>query len=188
MKKAIACLALALLLAGVAAAQDGGSKLSASLTGNILFPADAGYRDTYGSGRFFPEIRVAYALKQGFFVYAAYGLLSASGTTPVLEVEASSTQHVLSLGGGIGGRLTGKLSYKVGLGLSLGLYKEEAMDVEVSGSAIGLRLDGGSCYSVTDKSGLQAGLGYLMASDTTEDDIKIKLGGFRLGAGVCYKF
>lgn len=188
MKKAIAFLALALLLAGGAAAQDDGSKLSATLTGNILFPSDAGYRDTYGSARFYPEIRVAYAIKKGFFLYAAYGLLSASGTTPVLEAEASSTQHVLSLGGGIGGPLTGKLSYKAGLGLFLGLYKEKAMDVEVSGSAIGLRLDAGVCYSLTDKIGLQAGLGYLMASDKTDDDVKIKLGGFRLGAGVGYKF
>lgn len=188
MKKALSLLALVLLLAGGAAAQDGGSRLSAALTGNILFPSDAGYRDTYGSARFIPEIRVAYSLGKGLFLYAAYGLLSASGTTPVLEAEASSTQHILSLGGGIRGPLTGKLSYKAGAGLFLGLYKEEAMDVEVTGSAIGLRLDGVVCYSLTDKIGLQAGLGYLIASDRTEEDVKIKLGGFRLGAGVGYKF
>ncbi|MDD8026787.1 MAG: outer membrane beta-barrel protein [Acidobacteriota bacterium] len=188
MKKAIALIALAVLLAGGAAAQDQTSKLSVVVSGSLLFPSDSNYRDTYGSARFYPEIRVAYALSKGFFLYAGYGLLAASGTTPGLEVDASSTQHVFSLGGGIGGPLTGKLSYKAGLGLFLDAYKEKAMDIEVTGSAIGFRVDAGLCYSLTPKISAQVGLGYLAASDTTDDDVSIKLGGFRLGAGVGYKF
>jgi hypothetical protein len=188
MRKTIALIALAAALTGFAAAQDQASKLSLVVTGNILFPTDSGYKDTYGSARFYPEIRLAYALGKGFFLYAGYGLLSASGTTPGLAVDATSTQHLLSLGGGYGGPLSGKLSYRVGLGLFLDAYKEEAFGAQVSGSGIGFRADAGLCYLLTEKLSAQLGLGFLSGSDTTEDDISVKLGGFRLGAGLGYKF
>jgi opacity protein-like surface antigen len=187
MKKAVVFLALTALLTGAAGAQDEGSKFSLVASGNILFPSDSGYRDTYGSARFYPEIRLAYALGKGFFLYAGYGLLSASGTTPGLAADASSTQHILSLGGGIGGPLSGKLSYKLGLGLFLDAYKETALDMEITGSGIGFRADAGLCYGLTPNLSAQVGLGYLAGSDTV-DDQSIKLGGFRLGAGLGYKF
>jgi hypothetical protein len=187
MKKAFALLALAAALTGLAAAQDQPSKFSVVATANILFPSDSGYTDTYGSARFYPEIRLTYALGKRFFLYAGYGLLSASGTTPGLGVDASSTQHIFSLGGGIGGPLTGKLSYKLGLGLFLDAYKETALDTEVTGSGIGFRADAGLFYGLSPKLSAQLGLGFLSGSDDVEG-MSIKLGGFRLGAGLGYKF
>ncbi len=187
MKKAIALVALAAALTGFAAAQEQASKFSLVVTGNILLPSDSGYKDTYGSARFYPELRLAYALGKGFFLYAGYGLLSASGTTPGLGADATSTQHFLSLGGGYGGPLGEKLSYKVGLGLFLDSYKEEALDMEITGSAIGFRADAGLCYALSPKISAQVGIGFLSGSDDV-DGLSIKLGGFRLGAGVGYKF
>ncbi|MCX6561738.1 MAG: hypothetical protein NTZ26_14640 [Candidatus Aminicenantes bacterium] len=187
LKKIIVLLTVAAVLTGFVAAQDPTSKFSVVATGNLLFPSDSGYTDTYSSARFYPEIRLAFALGKGFFLYAGYGLLSASGTTPGLGVDASSTQHIFSLGGGIGGPLTGKLSYKLGLGIFLDAYKETALDTEVTGSGIGFRADAGLCYGLSPKLSAQLGLGFLSGSDDVEG-MSIKLGGFRLGACLGYKF
>jgi len=187
MKKLVILLVFAVALTGMSWAQDQDSKISICLTGNILMPNDGGYKDTYGKSRFYPELRVAYSLGKSFFVYGSYGLLSASGETPVLKLEAKSTQHIISVGGGYGGVLSGKLSYRIGVGLFLDSYKETAMDIEATGSAIGFRADAGLCYAITDKFSAHAGIGYLTGKDDVEGE-SIKLGGFRVGAGIGYKF
>jgi hypothetical protein len=184
MKKNALIVLLLVLLSGSALAQE---KFTLVLTGSALMPQDSNYKTVYGKTFFFPEIRLSYALGGDFFLFGGYGLLSASGTTPVLQSVAKSTQHFLSAGAGYAGALGGDLGFEIAAGLFWAPYKEAVEEAEVTGSAIGFRADAALRYSFSPAFFAQLGLGYLTASSTV-DGTSIKLGGLRTGLGIGYKF
>jgi hypothetical protein len=162
-------------------------KFSADIIGSILFPGDSGYRDVYGKSGFFPELKAGYALSENFYVWAGYGFLNKKGETPVLKLEAKSSQHFLSLGAGYVGTLTAKMGYKADVGLILVAYREEAMETSASGAALGFRADVGLTYALTGSIFAAAEVGYLYASDKVEGET-VRPGGFKAGLGVGVKF
>lgn len=184
MKKALILLFILGIIGGVLQAAE---NFSAAISGSILFPGDSGYKDVYGKSAFFPELKAGYALSEKLFVWAGYGFLYKKGETPVLKLEAKSSQHFLSLGAGYRGMLSASLGYEAGVGLVLVAYKEEAMSTSASGTAFGFRADAGLTYALTGPVFALAEVGYLYASDKVNGET-VKPGGFKAGLGLGVKF
>jgi len=164
---------------------------SISFTGNYLSPSDEDYKDTYGSGVFFPELKLGYEIVNSFSLWAGFGIISAKGNTPVLDADAKSNQSLMSFGVGYNGDFSKKLGYKVQLGAVYFSYKEEAMEVEVTGSAFGFRADAGVVFNITGTFFAEIIAGYLSASDTVTlegEDEDIKFGGLKGGIGIGIRF
>jgi len=175
------------VLGVVAGGLQAGEKFSATIYGNLLVPGDSGYKDVYGKSVFYPEIKAGYALSDKLFVWAGYGFLGKKGETPVLKLEAKSSQHFFSVGAGYCGVLSGKLGYEADLGLMIVAYKEEAMETSASGTAFGFRVDAGLTYALFGPVFAAAEVGYLYASDKVNGET-IKPGGFKAGLGLGVKF
>jgi hypothetical protein len=101
-------------------------------------------------------------------------------------LPAKSTQTFLWAGLGYVGEVNRSILFKVEAGPARIGYKEEALDLDVSGSAIGFRggfgliFLGQTVFTALD-------LGYIGASDTFED-VRIKLGGFKATLSVGARF
>lgn len=184
MKKVVIVLCMVAVIATQVVGQE---KFMASVGGNMLFPADGGYKDVYGDSLFYPEFKLAYKVVKDFYLWVGYGLLSTSGETVELKLEAKSSQHFISFGGGYNGTLSKQLEYLVELGAFYASYKEEAMQEEVSDSAVGFRVDGSLIYRIGKSLFAGLSLGYLTASDDIEG-VSIKLGGFKGGLLLGLKF
>ena len=158
-------------------------KFMVTAAGSFLMPSDKNYKEIYGKGKFYPEIKAGYKIYRDFYIWAGYGFFSARGTTiPTLNEEAESSQNFLSLGAGYSKKITNRLEYKLELGAFSVSYKEEAMEEKVTGSALGFRLEGGIVFDLIKTFFAEMTIGYLKASDTVEG-ISIKLGGFKIGIG-----
>ncbi|MCP5052920.1 MAG: hypothetical protein GY940_37470 [bacterium] len=83
--------------------------------------------------------------------------------------------------------------YKAEIGVFSAGYSENAFaldeEVEVTGSAIGVRIGGSVVYKITDRLFMEMSFGYLAAStyDSIED-ISLKLGGLNGGIGLGIRF
>lgn len=172
-----------LILTGVAS----GENIFFTASANYLIPSDKDFKDIYGSGVFYPEIKAGYDVFEGFYIWAGYGFLSAAGTTTLLAEEAKSSQNYISFGFGYQGRISERVGYKIETGTSYVTYREEAMGLEVSGSAMGYRLDGGINFDVLKNVFLEINAGYIAASDSV-DNLSVKLGGFKAGVGMGVRF
>jgi len=184
MRKALTTLIVLTLAAGWALAGDG---FQVRFTGNYLVPADSGYKDIYGKSMFYPELKAGYAFSGDFYVWAGYGFLDRQGETPVLKLEAKSSQDFLSAGLGYRGGAADGLGYFVELGLANVSYKEEAMGVTEKGSVLGFRADAGLTYTVASPLFICLELGYISTSKKV-NEVTIKPGGLKAGLGVGLKF
>ncbi len=162
---------------------DQGKRLMIGITGNYLVPADANFKKIYSNGVFYPELQARYKILRGFYLWAGYGFVSVTGETPVLKMEAKSTQHFLSAGIGYKFHLSSRFDYVSEMGVFNASYKEETLGEKLSDSAIGFRIKNGLLYRLNRTFYVEVSLGYLTASDVV-DDISIKLGGFRTGIGL----
>ncbi|MBM3296222.1 MAG: porin family protein [Candidatus Aminicenantes bacterium] len=157
------------------------------LSGSVLSPGDAGYKDIYGKSVFLPELKAGLALSGPLYIWAGYGLVSKKGETAVLKYEAKSTQHFISGGAGYRGAISDKLEWMAEAGLLVAAYREEAMGVTVTGSALGVVAGAGLGWRLGEKLFLAAEAGYLFSSDKVEGKT-IKPGGFKAGLGLGIRF
>lgn len=156
------------------------SRFTVQLNGGFLFPADGNYKDVYGGSVFYPGIRGGYRISGSIDLWLGYDYLNKNGTTPVLEEEAKSTQHLIALGVGYQGNFSEKAGYRLQAGVVYFSYKEEALDETVSDSAVGFRLDGELIVNLGKRLFAGVSAGYRYGSDTVEG-AEIKLGGFVTG-------
>ncbi len=165
----------------------GQGKFMASVSGNVMLPADGNYKDVYGDTVFFPELKLSYKVSNGFYIWGGYGMVSATGETVLLKLDAESKQNYLSLGGGYNGALSGSLEYFVDVGAVLVSYSEETMGEKISDDAIGFRIDGSVLYHIGGSLLGGVNVGYVYATDTIED-FSIKIGGFKGGLTLAVRF
>ena len=186
MKRALSMLLMIVLLLSFLPMKGfAGDSFLVSITGNYLVPADEGFKEIYGSSVFYPELKLGYKMSKSWLLWFRYGYLSANGTTPVLNREAKTTQHFLSGGPGYMGKISQKLFYTIEAGIFYVKFKEEALDEELSDSAIGFRIDGGLIYRLSQSFFVDMTLGYINASDTIEGlPTPVELGGFKAGIGL----
>jgi len=164
-----------------------GENFQLRFTGNYLVPADSGYKDIYGKSMFYPEFKAGYAFSSNFYLWAGYGFLNRTGETPVLKLEAKSSQSFISLGLGYLGAFSDAFGYFAELGLANASYKEEAMGVEESGSVLGFRADLGLTYAVASPLFISLEAGYISTSKKV-NSVTIKPGGLKLGLGLGLRF
>jgi hypothetical protein len=158
-------------------------KFKIIITGNLLFAADNNYKDVYGGSLLYPGMKVGYRVLDKVYLWGGYDYLKKNGTTPVLEEDAKSIQHFISLCGGYLIDLSNTITVAVVSGLIYIFYTEEAMGDEISDSAIGVRLNGAMYWYLGKKVFTTLSLGYIYSSDTV-NEVKIRLGGFQLGIGI----
>ncbi len=149
----------------------------------IMQPADSAYRDIYGSGVVYPEGALGIRLYRDLYLMSGVGVMSKKGTTPELGFAAKSTQTFITAGLGYLANISGGLKWKIEAGLADISYKEEAMDLSVSGSSLGWQAETGLMVMMGKTVFAGLTMGYLSASDTVED-VKIKLGGFRASVSI----
>ena len=183
MRKHAALFVILLLAAGSAAAAD---RVLVAAGMSYLLPADPGYKEIYGARAFYPEAWAGVRVFHGVHVMGGFGWLRKNGTTPELGLPAKSTQTFLWAGLGYIGAVHRSILFKVEAGPASIGYKEEALDLAVSGSGLGFRggfgliFLGETVFTALD-------IGYIGASDTFED-VRIKLGGFKATLSVGARF
>jgi hypothetical protein len=187
MKKSIILLAAALMTVVVPARLAAGDRFQVSLTANALFPADTAYRETYNTMVFLPEAKAAYSISDNLCLWVGYGLVSASGETPVLKEPAESSQGFLAAGAGYRHPLSGGWSFFGELGLARIAYDEEALGKTVSGSTLGFVVNAGLRRDLSERFFLLAQLGYVCGKKTIEDEA-VKMGGAKAGLGAGVRF
>jgi hypothetical protein len=156
------------------------------ISGNYLASPDEKFRGFYGEDSFFPELTAGIRVLGDFCLWAGYGFFSSEGTTDFLYEEMKARQSYLSGGLSYRRKITDDFGFKVALGALQAGYKEEGMDMEISGSALGFRADGGMIIYI-GKVYVELSNGYLYASDDVNGK-KIKLGGYRVGLTLGLEF
>ncbi len=154
----------------------------------LLFPADAEYRKIYGERRPYFELKVGADIARNLYLWGAWGSFSGTGTIPLVDEEAESSQNILSFGAGFRLSITPRLGARAEVGFSRIGYKEKAMGLEVSGSGTGLRAGVSGFYTFSRTVFAEVGLDWAHASSTTEDGLELRLGGWILGAGLGLRF
>ena len=184
MKKiAILCLIVGFSIMGFA-----GERFSISVQGNAFVPKDAEFKDFYGSGHLFPEVKVGITVFKGFYLWGGYGYYKASGeSTPEFREETKWNQSFLFYGGGYKADLTGSLAANVRLGGVSTTYKEQALDIEIKRTTTGFYAGGSLLYSIVRYVFAELEVGYISVSDDI-DNRSINLGGLKAGIGIGIRF
>jgi hypothetical protein len=177
--KKLAIVVVVLFLAGTAFADD---NFLISVGANAIRPSDGTYRSIYGGQIFYPEVQASYRIFSHFYATAGYGAFSKSGRTPELNLEAQSSQSFLSFG--LSGIFRVSSAFCVeaqAAGVRMG-YKEEALDIRVTGSAPGFKVEGGVLW-MKEAGEIFLGLKGGFVTGTIKDR-DVRLG----GAKVCLVF
>ena len=164
-----------------------GDRLMVAASASYMSPGDEDFKNFYGKGQFYPELKVGFKVSQRFYLWAGYGWFSAKETTPVLNLEAKAKQQFLSAGLGYLFKISSKFNYNVEAGLFFVNYKEEALGAEISDSTTGFRLDNGVRFYMNQRLFVEISLAFLTASDVIENR-SIKLGGSKTGIGLGVAF
>jgi len=184
MKKSIIVLMIILTTAILLPAQE---RVLISATGNLLLPNDGDFRDIYGDSQFMPEILADVNLFKGICLRLGYGFYSAEGVTPELAFDCKTSQTALTAGVSYLGKISPRWHWSAGIGICRLGYTEEALDQEITGSAWGPSADAGIIAFIGRHFLARLNLGYAGAEDTVED-ITVKLGGIKAGAGIGVRF
>ncbi|MBN2245584.1 MAG: hypothetical protein JW755_07035 [Candidatus Aminicenantes bacterium] len=156
------------------------------LSGNYLASPDEKFRSFYSEDSFFPELTAGVRVLGDLCLWAGYGFFNSEGTTDYLYEEMKAKQSYLAGGLSYRRMLTDDFGFKIALGALQAAYREEGMDMEISGSALGFRADGGILIYI-GKVYLELSNGYLYARDDVNGQ-KIKLGGYRIGLAFGVQF
>jgi hypothetical protein len=170
-----------------------GDKFFISAGAAVVLPADARYKDFYGSLQFSPELKAGYNFFENLYVWLGYSCFSASYTIPVLLDEAKASQHFLALGAGWETRRGRRLQSEFFAALILAGFKEQAMGETAKSSVIGFELGTGLRYFIRKKVFFGAAFSYSEArASIAESGINVAgqrlLGGLRLTADLGMRF
>ena len=184
MKKSMIVIMMIITAAAMLPAQE---HTLISISGTMLRPNDGDFRDIYGDTQFMPEIRADVKLFKGLCLRLGYGFYSAEGATPELAFDCSTSQNTLTVGVSYLGKISPRWHWSAGIGVCRLGYKEEALDQEVTGSAWGPAADIGILAFFGRHLLARVDVGYAGAEDTIED-VTVKLGGLKAGAGIGIRF
>jgi len=184
MKKNVLVVIMVLILCSTVKA---GNVFGISVIGSYLSPSDKDYKTIYGNGMIYPELKMEFTVFKGFLVWLGYGFLTADGTIPVLEYEAKSNQHHLSLGVGYTMKFLNFMGVKIQLGSFNVYYIEKTTDIEETGMAFGYRLDLGLMFFLGKQVFLGLSGGYMNAGKSLYGRT-VKFGGFKGGLEIGISF
>lgn len=155
---------------------------------NILLPADANFKDIYGSQHTFPGIKTGFFFLKGFYFWGGWGFFSGSGEIDVYgtKMEAKTKQRFLSFGPGYRGSLTGKIDYRLEAGGVSFKFEEDTMEEKISASSFGFIVNVGLSYNFNRVVYTEIFAAYMAGSK--ELVRKVKLGGVTAGIGIGIRF
>jgi hypothetical protein len=157
-----------------------GNSFGFSIIGNYLIPSDGDYKTIYGEGMIYPELKFEFTVFKGLSIWLGYGYLTANGVIPILEYDAKSNQHHLSLGAGYTLRFFDFMGAKIQLGSFNVYYIEKTTDIEETGLAFGYRADLALMFNLGDHFFLGLSGGYMHAGKSLYGRT-VKFGGFKGG-------
>ena len=158
-----------------------------SITGNYMMPSDEGYKTIYGDSMIYPELETGVKLYQGLFIWLGYGYLNAKGTLPVIEDDATSSQHHLSAGAGYRIKITRFMELKLKLGSFNVYYIEKTLGDEEIGAAFGYRVDIGYSFYIGQRFFIGLSGGYIQAKKTINSN-SVSFGGAKAGIEIGIRF
>lgn len=186
MKKSLGALFGLLLLAMAIPADSGSLRISASLDYYSL--QDSLYKDIYGSGNLMMGGSLNYVFIRRFEVRAEAAYFLDKGTMTATQEELKF--RLVPLLFGVRFRfLQKKFSPYLGAGMGSYSYKEYYPERfgNVSDSTFGYHLESGGYYDLASRLFLDFNVRYTKA-DADAYDMTVKLGGFKIGIGIGYRF
>ncbi len=186
MKKLLVLITLVLIITSAGFARE--KKFFAGADMNLMFHADSNFEKVYSKTIVMPEFKAGYYIGENLFIWGSYGFFKKNGETEGLGIKTEAKQSFLSFGAGY----TKNLCKKSGLTFMAGLcnisYEEKALGEKVDGSKLGFRADLLFQYNLSSSVYSEIGAGYIGASDSLDNGVDFKLGGFRLLAGIGIRF
>lgn len=171
-----------LMLSPLIFGTESSKKMFIEFQGNFMFPSDSGFKDIYGSSAFYIRGKSGYKIFDDFYLFFGCGIISKTGKTPALNLDAKAKQKICIFGAGYEGTISKKTSYRLEVGGANFSYDEEVLDETVSGSKLGFSINGSMVYDFSNTFFTTISLGFIGASDTIEN-ISIKLGGIHTAIG-----
>lgn len=176
-------LIIAILLPGILSGTESGKKMFVEFQGNMVFPSDGNFKDIYGTSAIYIRGKSGYKIIGDLYLFFGCGVLNITGETPILKEEAKAKQKICIFGAGYEGSISKKISYRLEGGGSNFSYTEEALDEKVTGSKLGIMVNGSIVFDFSDRFYADFSVGYIGASDSVEG-VGIKLGGIHTALGI----
>jgi len=153
---------------------------------DYLSSGDRKYKELYGSGSFFLQVKAGFRLARNFYIWTGYGTISVEGTIQEVDSDAMASQAFLFFGL----KYTRNFSKKLGVTIEAAVvrirYKENAFETEVTGSTNGFGFETGAVYNLGKRFFSELSAGFIYASEVLFDK-EVKMGGFKAGLGLGVK-
>lgn len=153
-----------------------------------LFPADRGYRATYGEIALQPRLELTYGFSPRLGVWAGFSMLRCRGAGSLTGIPAKSSQQHVACGLSYSLPSSGPISLRLAAGPMLSFYSEEAGIWKASGSLVGIDASAAVDWRLSKVMSVEGRLGYQGSSGRSDFGGTFTLGGIWLGAGIVYRF
>lgn len=204
-KTLLVMMVITLVTTGVAA-----KRFMFSVDGSYMALVDKNFKDLYGGKKYYPEAKLSFKLTGNLYFWGSFGFSSSSYTwkewsnkgVPVADLDGKSVANRFMYSGGLGFYVgyvePGNFAVKLELGACNinNRYKDTTTriidqhitkEVTKKENGIGYRGNFGVTYGLLKNIYSEISIGYLYATDRVDDQL-IKLGGFRLSAGLGITF
>ncbi len=189
MKRIMAKMAIAGAMLFICAAAYGfdGRKVELGASAGLFMSSDTAFKEIYGKSLFVPGLWFSATISEKICLWAEAGLLAKEGTIEEIVEKAEVKRWQTGLGLGYRIDLGRKTRLTLGAGAAWYWFKEEALAMSNTGSALGLKLKACLDYAIGNKLFLRLGPGF-SALSKNKDDLEMKMGGLQLSAGLGYIF
>lgn len=192
MKKTIIIASLIFILtvfqfAGKAENKSKRSNKFLQINGSYIMFSDSDFKNTYTENAFYPEIKLGIFLGRKLFLWGTFGFLSSNGYLEEIDEDTKANQIYARAGLGYKGNISKKLAFSLEAGAFFAKYKEEAMEEEISDSAISFSLGLNLIFNISKSFYTELGASYMTANDSIENK-SFKIGGINSFIGLGFRF
>ena len=187
-RKVITAVAFILILL-IASAEAQTHRFQLALDLSYLAHRDSTYKDIYGSGSIFPELKAGLRIFSGLQVTGGFGYFKETGTIADLEAEAAATESLqtyYAAGLEYLFDVSWSWSFKVSGEYIWMDLEESAFDQVIEAKSNAFRVGAGFIYDIGHGFFLEF-FGAYTSGDDTVNEIDIKLGGFQGGIGLGFR-
>jgi len=187
-RKVITAVTFMLILL-IASAEAQTHRFQLALDLSYLAHRDSNYKDIYGSGSIFPELKAGLRIFSGLQVTGGFGYFKETGTIADLEAEAAATESLqtyYAAGLEYLFDVSWSWSFKVSGEYIWMDLEESAFDQVIEAKSNAFRVGAGLIYDIGHGFFLEF-FGAYTSGDDTVNEIDIKLGGFQGGIGLGFR-
>ncbi|MGB3863583.1 MAG: outer membrane beta-barrel protein [Candidatus Aminicenantaceae bacterium] len=187
-RKIITAVSFMLILL-IASAEAQTHRFQLALDLSYLAHRDSNYKDIYGSGSIFPELKAGLRIFSGLQVTGGFGYFKEKGTIHDLEAEAAeaeSLQTYYSAGLEYLFDVSWSWAFKVSGEYIWIDLEESAFAEKIEAKSNAFRVGAGLIYDIGHGFFIEFFGAYTSGNDTV-NEIDIKLGGFQVGIGLGFR-